>query len=63
MAGTADVTDAPETNNVWLRTLIADNRWSSPGDGTVISVYIAGTDGQDQVGLPRFEPVTAITAL
>ncbi|TNC52350.1 hypothetical protein FHG66_02070 [Rubellimicrobium rubrum] len=63
MAGTADVTDAPDSNNVWLRTLMWDTRWSSPGDGTVISVYIAGTDGQEQVALPPFEPLTAVTAL
>ena len=60
MAGTADVTDAPDPNNVWLRTLIADTRWTSPGAGTAISVYVAGRNGNELVAIGPVPPVTAL---
>lgn len=52
MAGTANAVGNPDAGNLWLDGIMWDTRWSSPGAGTRVSVYVAQdervtTDGSD----------------
>ncbi|WP_226577241.1 M10 family metallopeptidase [Acuticoccus sediminis] len=47
MAGTATPTNGPSSGNTWLSGLLSGVQWSSGGSPTTISVYIAGTSGDE----------------